>query len=212
MKFIVNEAAGLQDHLTLVVKIKAEWIFGGRSLGEVCVPVKDLLEGVKDEGKAMQSASYQVWRRSGKPKGVFRFWYELGERFSGNTEETMTECPRGTGVGSGSGDLTTNVAIGGDCPSQKLVDARSDRIFMLFRHGDERVVAVWYQGFNPRNYNVAFACFSKQRNGHAPFSASFANIDGMREVQSKDMPLLQWNSKNVCYSDFLLQCADNLGV
>ncbi|KAI3821959.1 hypothetical protein L1987_09537 [Smallanthus sonchifolius] len=112
MKFIVDEAAGLQDHLTLVVKIKAEWIFG-------------------DEGKAIQSASYQVWRRSGKPKGVFRFWYELGERFSGNMEEPMTACPRGMGVGSGSGDLPTSVAIGGDCPPQKLVDARSDRERLL---------------------------------------------------------------------------------
>ncbi|KAI3821958.1 hypothetical protein L1987_09536 [Smallanthus sonchifolius] len=104
MKFVIDEAAGLQNRLTLVVKIKAACMFGGWNLGEVHVPVKELLEGVKDEGKAMQSVSYQVRRPSRKPKGVLSFKYEVGEKVIGKTEEPVTAYPaRGVGVGSSSG-------------------------------------------------------------------------------------------------------------
>ncbi|KAJ0598350.1 putative C2 domain-containing protein [Helianthus annuus] len=97
MKFIINEAAGFQNRLTLVIKIKAAGIFGGRNLGEVHVPVKELLEGVKDEGKTMQFVSYQVRRPSGKVKGVLSFSYEVGEKFTGKPEEPVTAYPPGYG-------------------------------------------------------------------------------------------------------------------
>ncbi|XP_076943501.1 protein SRC2 homolog [Bidens hawaiensis] len=83
MKFVIDElAAGLDNGLTLVVKIKAEGMFGGKNLGEVHVPVKELLECVKDNGKAVQTVSYQVRRPSGKLKGVLSFMYEFGEKFA----------------------------------------------------------------------------------------------------------------------------------
>ncbi|XP_021974435.2 protein SRC2-like [Helianthus annuus] len=46
MKFTVNEAAGLQNRLTLVVKIKVERMLVDKNLGEVRVPIKELLQGV----------------------------------------------------------------------------------------------------------------------------------------------------------------------
>ncbi|KAI3687311.1 hypothetical protein L1987_81006 [Smallanthus sonchifolius] len=93
MPFVIDEAAGLQNRLTLVVKIKAAWMFGGWNLGEVHVPVKELLKGVKGEGiKAMQSVSYQV-----KPKGVLSFKYEIGEKIIGKMDEPVTAYPAPAG-------------------------------------------------------------------------------------------------------------------
>ncbi|XP_076915930.1 protein SRC2 homolog [Bidens hawaiensis] len=83
MKFVIDAAAGLNNGMTLVVKIKAEGIFGGKNLGEVHVPVMELLEGVKDNGKAVKTVSYQVRRPSGKPKGVLSLKYEFWEKFTG---------------------------------------------------------------------------------------------------------------------------------
>lgn len=81
MKFTVNEAAGLQHRLTLVIKIKAVGLFGGKTLGEVKVPVNKLLEGVTPEGKAMQFVSYEVRRKSGRSHGFLSFSYKFGEKF-----------------------------------------------------------------------------------------------------------------------------------
>ncbi|XP_076898411.1 protein SRC2 homolog [Bidens hawaiensis] len=89
MKFVMDDEV---SGATLVVKIKAEGMFGGKNLGEVHVPVKELLEGFKGNGKAVQTVSYQVRRPSGKPKGVLSFKYEFGEKFT---------APRGMGAGYG---------------------------------------------------------------------------------------------------------------
>ncbi|KAJ0704483.1 putative C2 domain-containing protein [Helianthus annuus] len=78
MKFTMNEAAGLQNRLTLVVKIKGARMFLDKNLGEVRVPIKELLEGLKTEGKTMQNVSYQVRGRYGEPDGVVSFSYKLG--------------------------------------------------------------------------------------------------------------------------------------
>ncbi|XP_076954283.1 protein SRC2 homolog [Bidens hawaiensis] len=63
MKFVIDEEVSVS---TLVVKIKAEGMFGGKNLGEVHVPVKELLEGFKGNGNAAQTVSYEVLR---KPSG-----------------------------------------------------------------------------------------------------------------------------------------------
>ncbi|GJZ73574.1 SRC2-like protein [Tanacetum coccineum] len=69
MNFTIDEAAGLQNRLTLLVKIKSVGMLSDKNLGEVRLPMKELLEGIKDEGKAMQLVSYQVTRKSKKPRG-----------------------------------------------------------------------------------------------------------------------------------------------
>ncbi|KAI3522381.1 hypothetical protein L1887_00119 [Cichorium endivia] len=102
MKFTVDEAAGLQNRLTLVVEIKAVGIFSDKNLGEVRVPIKELLEGVSTKGKTEQLASYQVRKPSGKPKGYLSLSYKFGEKFSGKAEDPVTAYPPGMAVGSSS--------------------------------------------------------------------------------------------------------------
>ncbi|KAK1436007.1 hypothetical protein QVD17_01782 [Tagetes erecta] len=96
MKFIIDEDAALQNQLTLVIKIKAaKMLFGDKCLGEVHVPVKELIDGVKTQNKKMMMkiVKYQVIRSSGQPKGLLTLSYEVGEKFSGEPAaavETVT--------------------------------------------------------------------------------------------------------------------------
>ncbi|XP_076952374.1 protein SRC2-like [Bidens hawaiensis] len=95
MKFVIDEEV---SGLTLVVRIKVEGMFGGKDLGEVHVPVKELLEGFKGNGKTAKTVSYQVLRRpSGKLNGVlsFKYKYESGEKFT--TPLGTEEKPAGFG-------------------------------------------------------------------------------------------------------------------
>ncbi|GJT25457.1 SRC2-like protein [Tanacetum coccineum] len=59
MKFTIDEDLAQQNCLTLVVKIKAVKIFSDKNLGEVRLPIKELMKGIKDEGKEMQFVTYQ---------------------------------------------------------------------------------------------------------------------------------------------------------
>ncbi|KAK1436008.1 hypothetical protein QVD17_01783 [Tagetes erecta] len=93
MKFLIDEAAGVQNRLTLVIKIKAVGFFGGRNMGEVHVPVKELLDGLNSDKKMMQRVSYQVRRSSGKLQGVLNLCYEFGEKII----EPVTAYPPGYG-------------------------------------------------------------------------------------------------------------------
>ncbi|XP_071730445.1 protein SRC2-like [Rutidosis leptorrhynchoides] len=80
MKFQIDELAASQNRLTLVIKIKTEAMFGDKDLGEVHVPVKELLEGLSSNGKPLQFVSYQVRKPSGKPKGELSFSYKFAEK------------------------------------------------------------------------------------------------------------------------------------
>ncbi|XP_076930105.1 protein SRC2-like [Bidens hawaiensis] len=88
MKFIVEESNGLQ---TLVVKIKKVSVFGGsKCLGEVNVPVKELMEGGVIDGNGnknkLRSGCYDVITKSGKVHGGLSFWYEFGDTFTGKPQ------------------------------------------------------------------------------------------------------------------------------
>ncbi|PWA87779.1 C2 calcium-dependent membrane targeting [Artemisia annua] len=101
MKLTIDEALGQQNRLNLVIKIKTVGIFGDRTVGQVEVPIKELMEGIKDDGKAMQETSYQIRRKSGKSKGYVSFSYKFGEKFI----EPVTAYPvypPGFAAGSGS--------------------------------------------------------------------------------------------------------------
>ncbi|MFS7959440.1 putative C2 domain-containing protein [Helianthus anomalus] len=89
MKFTLNKAA---SHMTLVVKIKGARMLVDKNLGEVRVPIKELLEGVDPEGKTRQNVSYHMIGRGGEVKGVVSFSYKFGGKSS----------PSGKGVGSSS--------------------------------------------------------------------------------------------------------------
>ncbi|MFS7964264.1 putative C2 domain-containing protein [Helianthus anomalus] len=75
MKFTVNEATGLQNRLTLVVKIKGARMFLDKNLGEVRVRIKEFLEGVKPGGKIMQNVSYRVRGRDGKDESSLYIFF-----------------------------------------------------------------------------------------------------------------------------------------
>ncbi|GKB22243.1 SRC2-like protein [Tanacetum coccineum] len=82
MHFTIKEALGKQNCLTLVVKIKAVRMFLDKNLGEVRVPIKELMEGIKDEGEENKKyVSYQVLRKFKKPGGFLKFSYRFGPKF-----------------------------------------------------------------------------------------------------------------------------------
>ncbi|KAJ4722200.1 Protein SRC2 [Melia azedarach] len=78
LKFTVDENLAQQNRLTLVFKIKCDGFLGDKNVGEVTVPIKELLDSPGD-GKSMSFVSYQVRKPSGKPKGELTFSYKFGD-------------------------------------------------------------------------------------------------------------------------------------
>jgi hypothetical protein len=71
VKFTVKDSK--LDRLTLVFKLKCDRTIGGdRVIGEVNVPVKDILDSTKQ-----QFVSYQVRKPSGRPQGFLNFSYRV---------------------------------------------------------------------------------------------------------------------------------------
>lgn len=106
MKFTVDEVAAQQNHLTLVITLRAERALGDKDVGEVRVPMKEIMV----DSKGVQFVSYQVRKASGKPKGELRFSHEFSEKIAGvshvtsKSDEPVTAYPAGApGVGSSSG-------------------------------------------------------------------------------------------------------------
>uniref|UniRef100_A0A5B7A4U8 Putative cytokinesis protein sepA-like n=1 Tax=Davidia involucrata TaxID=16924 RepID=A0A5B7A4U8_DAVIN len=95
MKFTVDESAAQQNQLILTFKLRCERSLGDKDVGEVNVPIKDLLATVGD-GK-VQFVSYQVRKPSGKPKGQFNFSYKFGDKVAGaaaaKVDEPVTAYP-----------------------------------------------------------------------------------------------------------------------
>ncbi|KAK4388448.1 protein SRC2 [Sesamum angolense] len=76
MRFVVEETALQQNRLTLDVKLRCERFLGDKEIGEVHVPVKELLDGGAGGRKFV---SYQVRKPSGRPKGQLTFSYKFSE-------------------------------------------------------------------------------------------------------------------------------------
>ncbi|PWA73688.1 C2 calcium-dependent membrane targeting [Artemisia annua] len=95
MQITVDETAGQKR--MLVFKIKAVRTFFDKNLGEVRVSFKDLMEGMKDEGKDVQVVTYKVKRMSKKPGGTITFSYKFGPKFI----KPVTVYARGTSGTSG---------------------------------------------------------------------------------------------------------------
>ncbi|KAJ4847051.1 hypothetical protein Tsubulata_037443, partial [Turnera subulata] len=73
--------AAVHRGLSLVFKLRCDRALGDKDVGEVNVPVKELLDSVKNK-ESMQSVSYQVRKPSGKPKGELQFSFRFGESHS----------------------------------------------------------------------------------------------------------------------------------
>ncbi|CAI9765863.1 unnamed protein product [Fraxinus pennsylvanica] len=88
MKFTVEDAALQQNRLNLVFKLVCQRVLGDKDVGEVHVPLKELLEspaaaGGGGDGKQQKFVSYQVRKPSGKPKGELTFSYRFNEKVAG---------------------------------------------------------------------------------------------------------------------------------
>lgn len=80
MKFPVDEAALQQNRLMIDFKLVCQRALGDRVIGEVHVPVKELLDFPAPKGCAAvgkRFISYQVTKPSGKPKGQLNFSYQF---------------------------------------------------------------------------------------------------------------------------------------
>ena len=76
MKFYVNTFASQQNRLNLVVELKADKKLGNKDIGEVQVPMKELLERF-GESNNEKSVSYSVITPSEEAKGVLYFTYKF---------------------------------------------------------------------------------------------------------------------------------------
>ncbi|KAL3626509.1 hypothetical protein CASFOL_030058 [Castilleja foliolosa] len=73
------------NRLTLDFKLICERALGDKDVGEVHVPIKELLDTPSKPAGAdrKQFVSYQVRKPSGKPKGQLFFSYQFGEKIAG---------------------------------------------------------------------------------------------------------------------------------
>ncbi|KAL0005525.1 hypothetical protein SO802_013086 [Lithocarpus litseifolius] len=76
MKFCVNTFASQLNRLILVVELKADKKLGNKDIGEVQVPVKELLDRF-GESNNEKSVSYSVITPSGEAKGLLYFTYKF---------------------------------------------------------------------------------------------------------------------------------------
>ncbi|EYU45555.1 hypothetical protein ABFS82_14G008900 [Erythranthe guttata] len=89
MKFTVEEAALQQNRLIIDFNLVCQRALGDKDIGEVHVPIKELLDTPAKGGAAAAGkrfVSYQVKKPSGKPKGQLSFSYKF-------SEETTTSAP-----------------------------------------------------------------------------------------------------------------------
>ncbi|GMY27715.1 protein SRC2-like [Fagus crenata] len=84
MKFNIEEYAAQQNRLTLQFKLRCDRSLGDKDIGEVYVPIKELLNS-RGDTKSMQFVAYQVRTPSGKSKGELNFSYKFSEKVSGAT-------------------------------------------------------------------------------------------------------------------------------
>ncbi|KAJ4719427.1 Protein SRC2-like [Melia azedarach] len=77
MRFNIDEADAMQNNLNVVFSLKSHGgCFGGCVLGEVCVPVKDML--CQSNGVEERTQSYNIITPSGRTKGTLHIAYKFG--------------------------------------------------------------------------------------------------------------------------------------
>ncbi|XP_041009368.1 protein SRC2-like [Juglans microcarpa x Juglans regia] len=78
MKFIIDDSVAPKYLPTLEFKLRCSRTLGGdKDIGEVYVPIIELLNSTGDSKSNIHYVSYQVTRPSGKPKGVLNFSYKF---------------------------------------------------------------------------------------------------------------------------------------
>lgn len=88
VKLYVDEPSAQQNRLTLRFKLRCDRALGDKDVGEVVVPVKELLNSpapAHADGKATSqppTVTYQVRKPSGKPKGELHFSYKFSDKLT----------------------------------------------------------------------------------------------------------------------------------
>ncbi|KAF3790351.1 SRC2 protein [Nymphaea thermarum] len=80
VRFNIDESAARNGGLIIQILLRCEKALGDKDVGEVAVPVKELLEKV--DSKTAQFVSYQVRTPNGKSKGILNLSYKFGERIA----------------------------------------------------------------------------------------------------------------------------------
>lgn len=93
MKFTVDEAAARQNRLSLVFTLRCERALGDKDVGEVYVPMKELLDSPAGGDGKQLFVSYQVRKPSGKPKGQLTFSYKFAEKVAGPAAPVKSDEP-----------------------------------------------------------------------------------------------------------------------
>ncbi|KAJ8504955.1 hypothetical protein OPV22_005841 [Ensete ventricosum] len=76
------------------ILLRTERALGDRDVGDVRIPLMELISGAGDRPQPVQFVSYQVRRTSsGKPKGVLNFSYKLGERVAAPAAPEPSAAP-----------------------------------------------------------------------------------------------------------------------
>ncbi|KAA8545145.1 hypothetical protein F0562_019966 [Nyssa sinensis] len=93
MKFSVEEAAlAQQAEVSLLFQIKSDRFFGDRYIGQVSVPIRELLDNTTDMNSEYV-VDYQVLTPSGKVKGTLKFSYKFGEKFTAQLAAKKVDEP-----------------------------------------------------------------------------------------------------------------------
>ncbi|KAK4755673.1 hypothetical protein SAY87_009430 [Trapa incisa] len=80
MRFTINEPAAQQGHLNLIFKLRCDRILGDEDIGEVVVPIREILgSSTAADERSMKTVTYQVRKPSGKPKGELYFSYKFSD-------------------------------------------------------------------------------------------------------------------------------------
>lgn len=82
VKFTLFEEAVQQNQLALKIKVISDRSFGDKEIGEVQVPIKELLENSKDDLNGEKRVSYSVRLPNGKAKGALNLAYKFGEKYT----------------------------------------------------------------------------------------------------------------------------------
>ncbi|XP_047338390.1 protein SRC2 homolog [Impatiens glandulifera] len=82
----------LSHNPSLIFNIRADRIISDKDIGEVVVPIKELLESSTSDSSE-RVVEYAVHTSKGKPKGTLKFAYKFGEKSTQSVPEFKTAEP-----------------------------------------------------------------------------------------------------------------------
>ncbi|KAK1387601.1 putative cytokinesis protein sepA-like [Heracleum sosnowskyi] len=108
MKFVVDDAAAQQNRLTLIIRLRSQRDLGDKDIGDVRIPIKEIIGQNVGDDKEEQSIKHQVRRPDGRPKGELSLSYKFSDKIAGeqtksrSLEEPLTAYPAAKYAESGS--------------------------------------------------------------------------------------------------------------